>query len=135
MDKTYSDLSRLEREALSMFLAGDHNVLRALREQLSTCRVVDRELTGVGFFTKLAVPESAAKAGIDNGTLTFADVTAEIEDLEHGAGFVLFVRDGRLDTLEGYTYDEPWPEVIGAFALDYAQADRPELAALLAGHS
>jgi hypothetical protein len=33
-----------------------------------------------------------------------------VQGLEHGAGRVLFVRDGQLRSLEGYTYGEPWPE-------------------------
>ena len=28
-----------------------------------------------------------------------------------GAGFVLFIRSGRLSVLEGFTYGEDWPDV------------------------
>jgi hypothetical protein len=37
-------------------------------------------------------------------------VIARMEGLEHGAGFMLFIDDGVLVMLEGYTYDEPWPQ-------------------------
>ena len=45
------------------------------------------------------------------------DVTVEIEGLRHGAGFVLFLGDGLLDMLEGYSYGEPWPSRVGRFSL------------------
>lgn len=51
-------------------------------------------------------------------------VVAEIAGLEHGAGFVVFVRGGHLDTLEGYSYDEPWPEAIHDFQLSYRTEPR-----------
>jgi hypothetical protein len=41
-----------------------------------------------------------------------SDVGAEIEGVRHGVGFVLFIQDGRLDCLEGFTYDDPWPDEV-----------------------
>jgi hypothetical protein len=32
-----------------------------------------------------------------------------------GAGFVLFLQDGMLDMLEGFTYDGAWPDRVEAF--------------------
>ena len=52
------------------------------------------------------------------------DVLADVEGLNHGAGFVLYVRNGVMDLLEGYCYDEPWPPVVGAFALNYHRLPR-----------
>jgi hypothetical protein len=51
--------------------------------------------------------------------LRFGDVAAQVDGLKHGAGFLLYVMDGMLDAIEGYSYDEPWPEQIGAFSLAY----------------
>jgi hypothetical protein len=47
--------------------------------------------------------------------MALGDVTATIEGLEHGAGFVLFVQDGVLDVLEGFSYDEPWTDMNARF--------------------
>jgi hypothetical protein len=33
----------------------------------------------------------------------------EFKGLVHGAGFVVFIDQGRLAVLEGFTYDEDWP--------------------------
>jgi hypothetical protein len=51
-------------------------------------------------------------------------VNATIDGLAHGAGFVLFVRGGRIETLEGFSYDEPWPPRVERFLLAYVQEPR-----------
>jgi hypothetical protein len=105
-------LSPLEREVIATILAPEHPVMYALRRQFERCHVTAREMTGVGFFTTLAMATHVPPAPVKPGRMHLGDVTATIEGLEHGAGFVLFVRDGVLDTLEGYSFDEPWPDVI-----------------------
>lgn len=52
---------------------------------------------------------------------------AAIGGLGHGAGFVLYVKDGRLDALEGYSYDEPWPPAIASFELQYTSERERDL--------
>ena len=104
------DLTRLEREVMMTLLAPDHPVMHALRRQYEVCGVARREFTGVGFFSKLVVAGGAAAAPVTRKTIALGDATATIDGLKRGAGFVLFVRDGVLETLEGFTFDEPWPD-------------------------
>lgn len=110
-------LTRLERAVLDKLLAGDDPTLGTLRVQAKRARLLSCEKTGVGFFCRLEVPEDVERLG--HAEFHIGDVNAAIKGLVHGAGFVLFVKDGRLDTLEGYTYDEPWPAVIDDFQLTY----------------
>ena len=114
-----ADTTDLERAVLEKLLDGEHPVLQALRAQLEVSEVSARTFTGVGFFTTFKVPPQAPAAPVKAASLAFGDVVATIPGVQHGAGFVLFIKDGRLDTLEGYTYDEDWPESIPAFELDY----------------
>jgi hypothetical protein len=112
------------RAVLDKLLAGDHPVLKALRGQADGARLSSRELTGAGFFCVFEVfgpPLPTSHRNFEIG-----DVNARIEGLSHGAGFVLFVRDGRLNMLEGYSYEEPWPEQVCNFDLTY-QNDRRSL--------
>lgn len=118
------DLTTLERGVLEKLLAGEHPVLEALRRQLGGCRVESRELTGYGFFTELEVDRTLPAAATSTDKLRIGDVNAKISGLDHGAGFVLFVNAGYLDMLEGYSYDEPWPESAGEFALSYEAEPR-----------
>jgi len=116
---TSQSLTYFEKSVLDKLLAGDDPVLEALRGQMRSCRVVGRTFTGCGFFTDLQVEPSVPAAEVPGGTLRIGDVSAKIKGLLHGAGFVLFVENGYLAFLEGYSYDEPWPEVVDTFELHY----------------
>lgn len=121
-------LNRFEHAVLDKLLAGDHAALVTLRAQAQVGHLVSREYTGAGFFLVFDVPTTAPILAAPD--FHFGDVTASVDGLENGAGFVIFVRGGRLDSLEGYTYEEPWPQQIHRFTLDYIgeprQLDLPE---------
>lgn len=108
-------LTELEQAVLDRLLAGHHSALDALREQAKRSRLRHREYTGVGFWTWFAVPDDAPAASPSEFMLS--GVNATLAGLKHGAGFWLFVRNGYLDQLEGFTYDEPWPADATTFEL------------------
>lgn len=112
------EFSPLERAVLEMMTAGTHPLLCKLRTQLGALCVASREETGVGFFLYLDIDRTAYPP-IEPRDFTVSDVKAEIQGLAHGAGFVLFVRDGYMTDLEGFAYDEPWPTTISEFQLQY----------------
>jgi hypothetical protein len=109
---------------LEKLLTGELPILEALRAQARIGRVEERSMTGVGFFTTFAVPTEAPPV---QGSFQLGDVLSRIEGLSHGAGFVLWVKNGVLDMLEGYTFDEPWPEQIGDFSLEYIDDRQKDL--------
>jgi hypothetical protein len=115
--KQLEELTAFERAVLEKLLDGDNPLWNALRLQLSSAMVEEREWTGVGFYTTLHVPDGAAAAPELGAMNVGAGVHAEIPGLEHGAGFVLWIRDGFLDCLEGYCYDETWNEPPLSFTL------------------
>ena len=111
------ELSPLERDVLATILAREHPVMNALRRQFEGCRVASRKTTGVGFFTTFAIPPDIEPAPVRPGTMTLGDVSCDIDGLEHGVGFVLFVQDGVLDVLEGFSYVEPWTAMDAPYKL------------------
>jgi len=117
-------LTTLEREVLYKLLAGNQPIIRDLRLQLTTIEVDRREFTGVGFFSYFRVDDSLITHQLLGKSFHFGDVVADIEGLKHGAGFVLFVKDGAIDNLEGYSYDEKWPDDIRKFKLRYLKEGR-----------
>jgi hypothetical protein len=125
------DLAPLERAVIESLVSRDEPGYDELRRQLVSCRVRSREMTGVGFYTTLEVDPSAptAPASVGNplgqGRGFPDDVCADLEGLQHGTGFVLWLADGRLETLEGFTYDEPWPNEAEAFAVRMTPISRP----------
>ena len=115
--------TKLEKAVIDMLLEGNDEVLIVLRKQLDACKVRSRELTGVGFFTEFDVPDSM-EVSLNVRSFKIGDVFAEIEGVEHGAGFILFVEDGTIAMLEGFTFDGPWPNEIGEFRLSYTGKTR-----------
>lgn len=103
-------MNDLEKKVLNFILSEDNDEFSLLREQLSCCEVVRRERTGRGFFTYLEVDRERCQS-MGSSNLQLGSVGAHIKGLEHGAGFLLFVEDGFLTMLEGYSYGESWPEL------------------------
>jgi hypothetical protein len=113
------ELTPLENAAIEAMLA---DAPPALLEQARRARVTGRRFTGAGFFTDLLVPEDVPiLEGIhDLGERVFA----QIDGLAHGAGFVLFVRGGRIKCLEGFSFDEPWPSEVVTFRVTRSKGSR-----------
>jgi hypothetical protein len=129
IEMTGPQLTALEADVIDKLLAGDSRVLECLRHQRSNANVSRRELSGGGFYVHFALKSSMPKA-TKEASLRLGDVVATIEGLQHDAGFVLIVTDGYLDFLEGYSFDEPWPEQVQNFSVRYVTAGERDLRAL-----
>ncbi len=123
-------LNDLEREAMNYLLRGDHPVLAVLREQLESASVVERRLTGVGFFTDFEVSSRTPRLA-DVGRFIVGDVHAEVSGLAHGAGFLLFVEQGALGTLECFIVEDSWPTDAKLLRLYYMHPEKPGSGALV----
>jgi hypothetical protein len=124
-------LEPLEIAVLQKLLNGDHPILAALRDQIDGLSVKTRKNTGAGFFTEFSTAAAVRPASVPSGRIRFGDVQATVDGLKNGAGFLLLIEQGFLHMLEGYSYEEPWPETIGEFSLKYTSPDRKkELAKL-----
>lgn len=111
-------LTTLESNVLEMLLAGPEPELATLRAQAGSAEISDRWLSGVGFHTSFAYPSEPVPLP-GRPTFHFGDVHAKSPQLVYGAGFMLFVRGGVLASLEGYTYDDPWPADEASITLSY----------------
>jgi hypothetical protein len=111
-------ITTLESNVLEMLLAGEEPELAALRAQADSAQAADRRLSGVGFHTRFTYSSEPVPLP-GRPTFDFGDVNAESPQLVHGAGFVLFVTGGVLESLEGYTYDDPWPTDEASITLSY----------------
>ena len=112
-------LSELERTVVEMLLAGDQPILAVLRAQFDRANVAQREFSGVGFFTHFEIPPDVPRL---RGRRSFelGDVHADIPGLSVGVDFILFIREGAIDFLEGFTYgDDRWPDKIEQYTLCY----------------
>lgn len=126
------NLEPLESAVLQKLLDGDHPVLTILRNQMPGLSVKVRTNTGAGFFTEFSTAPASRPAPLPQGKARFGDVEATINGLKNGAGFLLYVEQGLLHILEGYSYEEPWPEQVREFSVRYSSPDRTsELAKLV----
>lgn len=117
-------LNDLEAAVLDKLLEADLPALGRLRMQRQRMHVTKREYTGVGFFTEFGHPNDVIRLATSR-SIRFGDVLADIEGLEHGAGFVLFIDNGLITMLEGYTNaNEEWPREPGSFELRYWHSTR-----------
>jgi hypothetical protein len=84
-----------------------------------TRRFLRERSRGVGFFTSFEVPPEAPRVKA-RPKFELGDVNGTADNVKHGLGFLLFVNDGALSMLEGYTYDEPWPDEVRGLVLTYS---------------
>lgn len=123
--------SVLENTVLNRTLAGDLPKLSMLRAQVGAARVQHREWTGAGFRTEFAVPGSAPRLGNRN-RFQITGVYGRHPALEAGVGFALHVEDGMVRSLEGYTYEEPWPNDLEQLEIEQEPVGEQRLADLAA---
>ena len=111
------NLSEFEHRVLSVLIDGDLEG-DTLAQQLASAAVEQRESTGVGFYTKLAVDPSTP-------TLETSERYIEKTPRAHllhpalpaGAGAMLWIVEGRIDTLECYTFEGSWPNDESLFSI------------------
>ena|ERR1700733_11955631 len=81
----------------------------ALEAQLSAAVLVSRENTGAGFYTSFAVDRDSS---VPVGGERLRDGPAmRIDGLRHGMGFILWLKDGYAELIEGYSYGESTIEI------------------------
>jgi len=116
-------LTPLEKTVLDAMLDMPGEPFDTVRKQLTHAAIAKREFSGVGFFTYFIVPPDApVRRDLPNKEISH--VGAQFPSLQHGAGFVLFIRDGVISMLEGFTYDEPWPTNTDNFKVHKRDGDQ-----------
>jgi hypothetical protein len=87
-------------------LQGKPQSEQCLRAQLRQSELGSREFNGYGFFTNLVIPEYVPGCPDLDRTL-FASGLVD----DQLCGFILWIKDGKIDFLEGYPIGgDSWPE-------------------------
>jgi len=110
-----------EYNVIQKLLAGDCEAYRIVLFQIGQA-IVSRTYTGAGFFLEFDVPSHVPTS--EPKTFRVGDVHGDISGLEFGAGFILFVENGVVQQLEGFSYEEPWPDSIDDYQLRYTKEPR-----------
>lgn len=108
--------TELERAVVESMLADRE--LPCLRRSVDfeAVNVRDRDFTGVGFLTELE-PSVGLKVFESGIRLRWGKVGARLNASKVETGFLVYVDDGYVSTVEGYTYGDEWPNKVEAFEL------------------
>lgn len=121
-------MTELERRVLEMLLAGDDPVLDALRSQLQLATVASREFSGAGLFTNFHLPSETPMLSVPQN-FEIGDVSGKLSGKD--CGFLLFVRNGAIDFLEGHLWDDgEWPaspKIESLYYMHHSPPDSPRL--------
>jgi hypothetical protein len=86
---------------------------KALRLLANTALVANFENTGAGFFSTIILADDAPalseKSPLDGAY-------ANVEGIEHGMGFIVFLTDGRVSLIEGYCHGD-----VSTVGLDFSR--------------
>jgi hypothetical protein len=108
--------NELERLVIARMLADRE--LKPIRSSVNFDRVIvsDRGLSGAGFLTELE-PSDELRLFDSGVSLRWGEVGARLNASKVETGYLVYVDDGYVTAVEGYTYGEPWPDAIDEIEL------------------
>jgi hypothetical protein len=104
-----SEFTTLEKAVLDAICSANPGEKTLLEQQFAAATIVSRDNTRAGFYTDFRVDRTSSSPV--QGDRRRTGPSANVEGLQHGMGFVLWITDGFADCLEGYSYDESTSEI------------------------
>jgi hypothetical protein len=102
-------LTAAELQIIRSILVKQYGPASPFLQQLAVARVSERRMTGVGVFVDLFLAGNADSVDQINSEIS-EDYPTLLEPPCDLVGFTLFIREGCLSFLEGYTFgDVKWP--------------------------
>ena len=117
---------KLIKRVMNLLLNGEHEILRILKCQYEHSEIIDIEETGVGLYVDFKVSHEAIPL---NDTVkqdfVFGDVNGIVDGINGAVGFILFISNGYIATLEGYSnVPGSWKSVNDEIPLVYINKKR-----------
>ncbi len=110
LKRSYMKLEQIEKSILQQFLNYQYYHL-SNNINFESLSVKKRIFTGVGFLTYLNKNKSL-KITDENKSFEWGNIGAKLNDKKIDVGFLIYVKNGFIDAIEGYTYDIDWPKEI-----------------------
>jgi hypothetical protein len=98
-------MTKLERAVIDKLAEVQNPVITNLKQHIPHFQVLDRDMTGAGFYTKLVSslgPISSQEGRVEG-------VSAKSPDKAAWLGFILWVDKNGTCVLEGFTAEDHWP--------------------------
>lgn len=117
--------NELANIVMEMLLRGDDTVLTILREQYKSARIVSEKCNNAGFYITYQINDAPIIPNEYNRTFQIGDLNGLVDNINGAVGFVLFVKNGYIIMLEGYTNIlDQWPESDSQIELQYSTEQR-----------
>ena len=84
--------------------------------QYENAEVAETKMYRRGFDIRFRMKEGVPAVEVE-GQREYGTVSAQIPALAYGMGFILWVKDGMIQSLEGYSYEEDLPEIVEGYTL------------------
>ena len=82
-----------------------------LARQYNSAIVTKRTVNSPGFYTNYEIGDKTASLG-DGVDLQLGENQWNVNGLKYGSDYILWVKNGFISSLEGFSYDELWPNEI-----------------------
>lgn len=82
-----------------------------LQAQFEKSVVQKREISTYGFLTYYTVAAEEETLG-NTVNMQLGKSQWKINGLQHGSDYILWIKNGFITCLEGFSYNEPWPDEI-----------------------
>ena len=121
---------KLVDRVMKMLLEGQDEFLYKLRIQFESSEILSEEESGVGIFVDFESHKDQIELEPIKGRIIFGDVIGMIQK-KPIVGFLLYIEDGLITTLEGYTLgDELWLDNEDEIELSYDTGMQHDLESL-----
>lgn len=108
-------LTPIESDVLQAIAERNPKYKKVLENQVASITEATRDFSGVGYFLNFKLKNNSTQ--FDELDFELGDFLIEMDELEHGADAILFVRSGYMSFLEFVAFAEPWPTEIGNYRI------------------
>lgn len=111
---------KLANSVIEMLLSGNDPIFDLLKKQYQSAKIIKEEASSVGFYIDYDTSTAEQLSSNYKCSFQFGDVDGDIGEVKNAVGFILYIRNGYLSTLEGYTNTiDVWPDNDSNISLHY----------------
>jgi len=125
--KNLKTFKKFEFDVMCKILNRKQNYFNILFNQYNNSIIKKREFSKTGFFTSFTIDKNFPTID-EKSYFHVGDVIAKVNNNDDIIGFVLFIKNGYIDMLEGYTFGESlFPEKIENYSLEYLKENSTDI--------
>lgn len=98
------------KNVMELLLGGEGEVFESLRSQYYGANILSQTCNSAGFFVEFEVGNLKLDTSKYRDNFQISNVYGRVNGIDGAVGFIVFVKNGAIDFLEGYTVLDKWPE-------------------------